>query len=144
MTGHAYWWLQDGFSLSDSALMASAEQFENHTYPTTRAYFGSEWSPGIDGDARIHVVMGNIPGVGGYYASSNEYSRLADPYSNQLPMLATAWKRMSTPTPFTATTPFTSTEMETPSGCSALTVILARFFCTPGTATCLRCVKNKD
>jgi hypothetical protein len=86
MTGHAYWWLQDGFSLSDSALMASAEQFENHTYPTTRAYFGSEWSPGIDGDARIHVVMGNIPGVGGYYASSNEYSRLADPYSNQREM----------------------------------------------------------
>ena len=66
--------------------MTSAEQFENHTYPTTRAYFGSEWSPGVDGDVRIHIVLGNIPGVGGYYASANEYSRLADPYSNQREM----------------------------------------------------------
>jgi len=83
LTDHAYWWVQEGYNLSEAELMASATKFETETYPTTRAYFGSEWSPGIDNDERIHILLGHIPGVGGYYASANEYTRLADEYSNQ-------------------------------------------------------------
>lgn len=86
MTDHAYWWVQEGFSVPEADLIASAEQFENYTYPTTRSYFGSEWSPGVDNDVRIHILMGDIPGVGGYYASSNEYSLFAEEYSNQREM----------------------------------------------------------
>ena len=86
LTDHAYWWVQEGFTVAEADLIASAERFEDHTYPTNRLYFGSEWSPGIDNDVRIHILMGDIPGVGGYYSSANEYSQFANEHSNQREM----------------------------------------------------------
>lgn len=83
MTDHAYWWVEPGFRVDQKKLIASAERFETQTYPTTRDLFGSEWSPGIDADERVHIVMGNVPGVAGYFAASNEYSSWANEYSNQ-------------------------------------------------------------
>lgn len=83
ITGHSYWWIEDGFNVNEEALKRSAERFENQTYPTNRAFFGSEWSPGVDNDVRVHIFMGNVPGVAGYFSASNSYSRLAEPYSNE-------------------------------------------------------------
>jgi immune inhibitor A len=83
ITPHTYWWVQEGFEVAQDALAQSAERFETQTYPTNRAFFGSEWSPGVDDDVHIHVFMGGVPGVAGYFAASNEYSRLAEPYSNE-------------------------------------------------------------
>lgn len=85
-TDHSYWWVENGFDVSQAGLQQSAEQFEQKTYPTNRAFFGSEWSPGIDGDVRIHVFMGNVPGVAGYFSASNSYSTLAESYSNEREM----------------------------------------------------------
>jgi immune inhibitor A len=90
ITPHLYVWVEDGVSVDQGALARDAEQFEQHTYPTTRAFFGSEWSPGVDADPHLHVLhstareMGN--GLAGYYSSADEYSRLANPYSNEREM----------------------------------------------------------
>lgn len=86
VTPHSYWWVQQDFSVPVDSLARSAERFETGTYPTNRAFFGSEWSPGIDNDVRVHVFMGDVPGVAGYFSASNEYSRLAEPFSNEREM----------------------------------------------------------
>jgi hypothetical protein len=86
VTDHSYWWVQEGFNINQAALQRSAERFENNTYPTNRAFFGSEWTPGVDGDVRIHIFMGNVPGVAGYFSASHEYSKMAEPFSNEREM----------------------------------------------------------
>jgi hypothetical protein len=86
ITAHSYWWVEDGFDVQAADLQRSAEQFENHTYPTNRAFFGSEWSPGVDSEVRLHIFMGNVPGVAGLFSASNSYSNLAEPYSNEREM----------------------------------------------------------
>jgi immune inhibitor A len=83
---HAYWWIEDVFDVSDAAIQSTAQVFEEKIYPTNRAFFGSEWSPGVDGDPRIHIFIGDVPGVGGYFHSVNEYSRQINPYSNEKEM----------------------------------------------------------
>lgn len=86
VTDHSYWWVEEGMSVNAEDLRRSAEQFESQTYPTNRAFFGSEWSPGVDGDVRVHIFMGNVPGVAGYFSASNSFSNLAEPYSNEREM----------------------------------------------------------
>ena len=83
---HSYWWVQDGHSVSDEAIAASAQEFEQRIYPTNRDFFGGEWSPGVDNDPRIHIFLGDVPGVSGYFYSANEYSRLINPCSNEKEM----------------------------------------------------------
>ena len=95
VTPHSYWWVQEGFRVNQAGLEKSAERFENKTYPTNRAFFGSEWSPGVDSDVRIHIFMGDVPGVAGYFSASNEYSRLAEPYSNEREMFFINLKAIS-------------------------------------------------
>ena len=86
VTDHACWWVQEGYEVNQADLTRSADRFENHTYPTNRAFFGSEWAPGVDNDPRLHIFMGNVPGVAGYFSASNEYTRQAEPYSNEREM----------------------------------------------------------
>jgi immune inhibitor A len=90
ITPHLYVWVERGLSFDQAALVRSAEAFETRIYPTTRAFFGSEWSPGIDGDLRLHILNVSSDYVGqtavGYYSSTDEYSRLANPYSNEREM----------------------------------------------------------
>ena len=95
ITPHSYWWIQDGFSVNEASLKRSAERFENNTYPTNRAFFGSEWSPGVDSDAHVHIFMGDVPGVAGYFSASNEYTVLAEPYSNEREMFFINLKAIS-------------------------------------------------
>jgi hypothetical protein len=95
ITPHAYWWVQDEFNVNEEALKRSAGQFENNTYPTNRAFFGSEWSPGVDKDIHVHIFMGDVPGVAGYFSASNEYSTLAEPYSNEREMFFINLKAIS-------------------------------------------------
>jgi immune inhibitor A len=86
VTDHAYWWVQDGYEVPLSDLKGSAERFETQTYPTNHYYFGTEWSPGIDGDVHLHIFNGNVPGVAGYFSAADEYSALINPYSNEREM----------------------------------------------------------
>jgi hypothetical protein len=96
ITDHSYWWVEDGFEVNAAELQRSAERFESQTYPTNRAFFGSEWSPGVDRDARVHIFMGNVPGnVAGYFSASNSYSNQAEPFSNEREMFFINLKAVS-------------------------------------------------
>jgi len=82
-TPHTYFWVDDAYNANDDALRRSAQRFEDKIYPTDRRIFGSEWSPGIDDDPRLHIFNGRVPGVGGYYSSADEYPRQINRFSNQ-------------------------------------------------------------
>lgn len=86
ITPHVYMWVEEGYKVGEDSLKRSAEQFEEYTYTTNRAFFGSEWTPGVDNDEHLHIFNGNVPGVGGYYSSSDEYSHLVNSYSNEKEM----------------------------------------------------------
>jgi hypothetical protein len=86
ITDHSYWWVADGLNVSQADLQRSADRFENQTYPTNRAFFGSEWSPGVDNDPRVHIFMGDVPGVAGYFSASNLFLQQVEPYSNEREM----------------------------------------------------------
>jgi hypothetical protein len=86
ITDHSYWWIENGLNANQAELEQSAQRFESITYPTNREFFGSEWSPGVDNDPRVHIFMGDVPGVAGYYSASNSYTKQAEPYSNEREM----------------------------------------------------------
>ena len=60
------------------------DTFETKIYPTDRAFFGSEWSPGVDGDVHLFVVVATNIGTraAGYFSSGDEVNPVADPHSN--------------------------------------------------------------
>ncbi len=82
-TAHVYAWAQNGERIDDNALKKSTDVFENKIYPTDRQFFGSERSPGIDNDTHVNIFNGNVPGVGGYFSSADEYPSIVNPFSNQ-------------------------------------------------------------
>ncbi len=84
-TDVVYIWVERGATYDYEALVRSADTFSKHTYPTTRAYFGSEANPGIDGDPRLHILHSTQLGstVLGYYFSPSEYPASIVPYSNE-------------------------------------------------------------
>ncbi|MBI3159734.1 MAG: immune inhibitor A [Chloroflexi bacterium] len=83
-TDHAYFWIENGVRYDADELRSLAEVFENDIYPTTREFFGSEWSPGIDEDPHIYILY--TGGVGfstaGYFSSVDSVHPLASEYSN--------------------------------------------------------------
>jgi immune inhibitor A len=84
VTDHAYFWIETDVSYRESALANLANTFENHIYPTTRSYFGTEWSPGIDGDPHIYILYARGLGndISGYFSSADEYPPQINRYSN--------------------------------------------------------------
>lgn len=88
MTPHLYMWVENGYPVDQAVLEKSAQRFEESTYPTNRALFGSEWTPGVDNDVRLTIL--NTHGLGrsvaGYYSSADEYSGLVNPFSNEREM----------------------------------------------------------
>jgi hypothetical protein len=82
-TAHAYFWMDNNFGYVRSDLVNLAEAFEQKIYPIDRAFFGSEWTPGIDADAHIYILFTRNVGANGYFASTDEYPRQVNQYSNQ-------------------------------------------------------------
>jgi hypothetical protein len=83
-TDHVYFWIEQGVDYDEGELKALVDEFETKTYPTNREFFGSEWSPGVDGDPHLYVLLADGLGVNlaGYYSSVDEYSPQAHEYSN--------------------------------------------------------------
>lgn len=83
-TDHAYFWVQDNVSYDEGEAKKLIDTFENKIYPTDREFFGSEWTPGIDGDPHIYVLYARGIGgmVAGYFSSVDEYPPAAHKYSN--------------------------------------------------------------
>jgi hypothetical protein len=84
---YAYWYVQDGETVRDEDLASAAKQFDERTVPTVHRVFGTEWSPGIDGDARVTLFLGRAPGVAAYFSSWDEYPRSVFRFSNEREMI---------------------------------------------------------
>jgi len=85
MTPHLLMWVDEDCVVDQAALESSAQRFEQSIYPTNRAFFGSEWTPGVDNDVRLNTLntRGLGRGVLGYYSSADEFSRVVNPFSNE-------------------------------------------------------------
>ncbi len=87
-TAVAYAWVQVDQPYESERIMQAVDQFSEVIYPTVRQFFGSEWLPGVDNDPRLHILhVTNLGGpIAGYYSSADQFSRLANPYSNEKEM----------------------------------------------------------
>lgn len=83
-TEHVYFWVEEGVDYIYEDAVDLVDTFENDIYPTNRAFFGEEWSPGVDGDVHLYILYARGLGysVAGLYGSIDEYSHLVHPYSN--------------------------------------------------------------
>ena len=88
VTANVYFFAQDGIGADPAAVKKLVDTFQTSIYPTDRAFFGSEWNPGVDGDPHLYILFAGGLGssVAGYYSSADEYSHLAQPYSNEKEM----------------------------------------------------------
>ena len=84
ITGHAYFWIENGVDYRPSDLKALADAFENKIYPTDREFFGSEWSPGVDDDVHLYILYAGGVGshVAGYFSTIDSYPPQIQKYSN--------------------------------------------------------------
>lgn len=87
-TDVAYAWVEAGQPYDEEAITRSIDNFSTRSYPAEVAFFGSEWYPGVDNDPRLHILHTTNAGSGvaGYYSSADQYSQLANPYSNEKEM----------------------------------------------------------
>jgi immune inhibitor A len=83
-TDHVYIWIERGVAYDLQEVKDLADDFEGNTYPTVREFFGSEWTPGIDGDPHLYILFANGLGgtVAGYFGSNDELSPEVHMYSN--------------------------------------------------------------
>jgi hypothetical protein len=84
ITDHVYFWIENGVSFDAQDVADLAETFENQIYPTNRAFFGSEWNPGVDEDPHIYIIYASGIGsnVAGYFSSIDSLHPLVEEYSN--------------------------------------------------------------
>ncbi len=81
----AHVWVETGQPFDQARIERSLDQFSQVAYPALVSTFGAESNPGIDGDARLHVLhtaqMG--AGVAGYFYSADKVTRAINPFSNE-------------------------------------------------------------
>ncbi len=71
-----------------ASLDGLSNEFTNKIYPTLTSVYGFEARPGIDGDSKIAVFFESLNNnLGGYVRTSDEYSKLQAPDSNEKEML---------------------------------------------------------
>lgn len=87
-TDVAYVWVESGKDYDRDRIARSIDAFSEKSYPTVRGFFGSEWNPGVDNDPRLHILHATDLGrsIAGYYSSADEFSNLANEYSNEKEM----------------------------------------------------------
>jgi hypothetical protein len=85
MGEHIYLWVEEGADIARADIEALAAAFDERIYARVRALWGSEASPGIDGDPRIHGLFARSLGFGtaAYYISEHAYPVEAVPTSNE-------------------------------------------------------------
>jgi hypothetical protein len=83
-TDHVYFWVDTDVSYDRGDVRELVDRFEQDSYPTTRSFFGSEWSPGVDGDPHLFILYARGLGfsVAGYYSSKDQLAPVVHEYSN--------------------------------------------------------------
>ena len=81
---NVYIWIENGVEYEPKDLQILGDTFDNEIYGINRDFFGSEWSPGVDGDPRIYIVYAGGLGqsLAGYYSSADQLHPDAHEYSN--------------------------------------------------------------
>jgi immune inhibitor A len=88
MTDNAKWWVQSDVTVDPAALARSAQVFQDRIYPTDRRLFGEEWTPGIDGDPRIDILIARLPGAAaGYFSAMDEVPLWVNEFSAEREMI---------------------------------------------------------
>ena len=84
ITPHVYFWVQDGVAYDDAEMKALMDAFENGIHPVNHDFFGSEWSPGIDGDEHIYILYAGGLGssTAGYFSPADTRHPLIYKFSN--------------------------------------------------------------
>ena len=83
VTEHAYVWVDQRVRYDPATAQALAREFEAHIYPTTRAFFGAEPSPGIDGDPHLYILFAQgVGSVAGYFSAADALPPQVHPFSN--------------------------------------------------------------
>lgn len=84
VTPHTYFWAENSLDVDMGDLKRLMDTFEEKIYPTDREFFGSEWTPGVDGDPHIYMIYaGNIgTTVAGYFSSMDSFNPEVHEYSN--------------------------------------------------------------
>ncbi|MCB9451298.1 MAG: immune inhibitor A [Anaerolineaceae bacterium] len=85
VSDHLYIWVDDRADINEGDLAGLAASFESEIYEPVRDLWGSEATPGIDGDTHLYALFayGVGPGVGAYYSSNNAYPTAVMPDSNE-------------------------------------------------------------
>lgn len=84
VTEHVYFWVEKGVDYDLEDVEALVDEFETDIYPTNREFFGSEWSPGVDGDEHLYMLFARGLGnsIAGYFASNDSYPPEVHEFSN--------------------------------------------------------------
>jgi hypothetical protein len=82
---HVLMYVEQGAPIDQGHLEDAARTFEEQIYPRTRALFGSEWQPGVDGDPRIVIlnVQSMEGGILGYFSPRDSVPRSVNRFSNE-------------------------------------------------------------
>lgn len=87
----AYWYVDAAIGETPEikgALSSLSQEFEEKIYPTLTQVFGTEWSPGIDKDTRIVILIHPMKDKrGGYFNFADEYPKIQIPNSNEREMV---------------------------------------------------------
>ncbi|MDZ4764083.1 MAG: immune inhibitor A [Chloroflexota bacterium] len=85
---HIALWVEVGARLDAGSVRRLAAAFDAEIYPNVRALWGSEASPGVDGDLRVHGLFAYGLGAttAAYFTSDNAYPVEAVPISNEREM----------------------------------------------------------
>lgn len=86
---HLYVWVEDGAAIPDGQLAALTDTFDRVVYPEVRRLWGSEATPGIDGDARVYGLFARDLGgsIVAYYAGRHSFPDEVIDFSNEHEML---------------------------------------------------------
>jgi peptidoglycan hydrolase-like protein with peptidoglycan-binding domain len=80
------------------SLKSLGEEFDKKIYPVLTQNFGTEWTPGIDGDPKITILFHKMrKDAAGYFHSGDEYPKIQNPKSNQREMVYLNADNISSP-----------------------------------------------
>ena len=87
-----YLWVEDGVDYDPVLLQQIAELLDARLFPALRELFGTEPSPGIDGDPHIYILNATHLGadIGGYFNDNSVYSQTVIATSNEHEMFVIA------------------------------------------------------
>ncbi|MBI3335659.1 MAG: lamin tail domain-containing protein, partial [Candidatus Portnoybacteria bacterium] len=85
---YSIFYVEQGLIVSTPALQQLQKEFDETIYPKLTALLGEPWTPGIDNDSRITILVLNmVPNVGGYFNGEDEFLKSVNAQSNEREMI---------------------------------------------------------